>query len=362
MKRKIFKKCILHIGAEKTGTTTIQHYLRENRSILARRGIVYPRALDAVHYSQWEFVAAAHHAPWQQDMGVQQGIVDAQSQSDFRNKLAESLDKEFRKQQNAEILVISSEHFHSRLERSDEIEFVKGYLSAWAASFQIVVYFRRQDELAISFLSTRLKSASGYDLDNLLGTLNGPARYYEHDKIYESWANVFGAQAVTPLVFDPEFWPNGDLIADFCRATSIPKLKHSHERRNPSLNRKGFQFIHALNGLYPLPQGGEADKNRRALVELVGELFPGRYFPISRNQALSFYRQFEPNNARLRELAFPSLKGTMFSDDFSAYPEQAEPLAPSYAEAVEVAIALWETTSGAARRKQPLLSRLLRQR
>jgi len=40
------KKAILHIGTEKTGTTSIQLYLYENRARLARQGYLFPETCD----------------------------------------------------------------------------------------------------------------------------------------------------------------------------------------------------------------------------------------------------------------------------------------------------------------------------
>src|ERR1044071_8432469 len=37
-------KLHLHIGCEKTGTTSIQRFLRANRELLAQTGVLYPRA------------------------------------------------------------------------------------------------------------------------------------------------------------------------------------------------------------------------------------------------------------------------------------------------------------------------------
>ena len=89
--RKPFKKCILHIGTEKTGTTAIQEYLKSNRDALAKQGFYHPIAADTEHSSQWEFVAIVHHAPWTQDTGRELGITDKASQEAFKATLSESL-------------------------------------------------------------------------------------------------------------------------------------------------------------------------------------------------------------------------------------------------------------------------------
>ena len=46
------KTIFLHIGANKTGTTSIQKQLAEHRDLLEREGVLYPRTAQAgsVHY------------------------------------------------------------------------------------------------------------------------------------------------------------------------------------------------------------------------------------------------------------------------------------------------------------------------
>lgn len=39
-------KIIFHIGQDKTGTTTIQHYLRKNKKMLEEQGVLYPKSYE----------------------------------------------------------------------------------------------------------------------------------------------------------------------------------------------------------------------------------------------------------------------------------------------------------------------------
>ena len=342
--KKPFKKCILHIGTEKTGTTAIQDYLKSNRAALAKHGVYHPIASDTEHASQWEFAAIVHHAPWTQDMGRELGITDKASQETFRETLSRKLDAEFKKVDSTDTLIISSEHFQSRLYLDHELSALKTFLERWVETFEIVVYFRRQDELALSLLSTRLKSSAQVTLDNILKTLNSAPRYYAYDEIYSRWANVFGADAMNPRIYDPDHWPKDSLVSDFCAAAGLPELSTVPHRFNRSLNRQGFQFIHALNHLYPNPPGDRTDEKRAELVRRVGQLFAGKYYPLSKHQAISFYRQFDAANERLREMAFPDKPAPLFSEDFSQYPEEAESVIPDFNDAVEVAVALWNSS------------------
>lgn len=341
MPSKRFKSCVLHIGTEKTGSTAIQHYLKENRQRLSKHGILFPIAESETHTSQWEFVAISHQRPWIQDVGRELQVNNAEQQARFKEQLEAKLDSEFQAS-NAERLLISSEHFQSRLVQEEEIEALKKFLERWTDDFKIVVYFRRQDELALSLLSTRIKSSAPIDVENILLTMKRSPRYYAYDEIFERWANVFGQSSMVPRIFNETRWPQGGLIADFCQATSIPVLPHTHKRYNLSLDRKGFHFIHSLNKQFVERTDRASEQERLRLVRLVSDRHAGKYYPISRQQAREFYESFNETNQRLQKFAFPDTPAPLFSEDFSMYPTDAEASFSSYDEAVELALELWK--------------------
>lgn len=361
MPSKRFKSCVLHIGTEKTGSTAIQHYLIENRNRLAKHGVLFPIAESATHTSQWEFVAIAHQKPWIQDVGRELEIKNAEQQARFKQELEAKLDAEFRAT-SADTLLISSEHFQSRLSKIEEIETLKKYLERWTDDFEIIVYFRRQDELALSLLSTRIKSSAPIDVENILSTMKKSPRYYAYDEIFERWASVFGLSSMAPRIYEQKRWPDGDLIADFCEAASIPMLPHVNKRYNLSLNRKGFHFIHSLNKQFAERTDRASQKERLRLVRLISDRHAGKYYPISRQQAESFYQSFGQINQRLQSLAFENEPAPLFSEDFSMYPTNAEPSFSSYDEAVELAIELWNSDASEPEKRfwRKLSDKLLR--
>ena len=62
------KTLYLHIGLPKTGTTSIQNYLFENREALMQRGVCYPKPLASVgHHAEallfFEGEASRDHLP-----------------------------------------------------------------------------------------------------------------------------------------------------------------------------------------------------------------------------------------------------------------------------------------------------------
>lgn len=345
--RKRFQKCLLHIGTEKTGTTSVQHYLASNRRELRKQGVIYPVGVKSSHSSLWEFAALAQDEPWKQDTGRAFGITDATSQDRFADDLRQSLENEFSNHGAASTLVISSEHFQSRLHREESIAKLKAFLDPWVESYEVVIFFRRQDRFALSLLSTLLKSAVQLPEVPATELLRITPRYYEYNMIFQRWMNIFGLEAMNAQIYKENHIPGNDIVAEFCRAASIPQLDVKPTQLNVSLNKKGFHFLRALNEIAPTIPGSLSNQNRVDLVRAVSANFAGKYYPISRDEAQEFYNEYQLTNKNLQSIAFPDHKGDLFDDDFSEYPVAAEALEPDYREMVEVALHVWSNRAAA---------------
>lgn len=355
---KRFARCILHIGTEKTGTKSIQEYLRGNQKALLKQGVLYPDQITSNHASQWEFVAAVHDKPWTQDVGRNLDIADEYDQMRFRASFSEKLEKCFAQASSAHSLLISCEHFQSRLSSRTLVERLRDFLAPWVEEFIIVVYFRRQDRLAMSFLSTRLKSAVRLRQPSLKNAIKTTPKYYDYWALYETWASVFGSGAIRARLYEPTTWRERSLISDFCDTCELHRLGNTEPVLNQSLSRKGFQFLRVLNNRFPITPGDHSDMRRRALVEAVSKTYAGKFYPIGRSDAKAFYEEHKNGNEKLREAAFPTRPSPLFNEDFSDYPEEAEDVRPKYFEAVEVAMMAWNVQQEESRKRSQIGSKL----
>ena len=84
---KRFARCVLHIGTEKTGTSTIQRFLTINRAALIRDGVIYPSVTGKNGGTQWGFVACAQKEPWKTDVGEVLEIHSASDQAAYREEM-----------------------------------------------------------------------------------------------------------------------------------------------------------------------------------------------------------------------------------------------------------------------------------
>lgn len=341
---KRFKHCILHIGTEKTGTSTLQNFLTFNRKKILKDGIFFPEHFNEGEGSQWEYVAASIGNPWTQDVGKAFGITDQKSHSHFLNSFTKDLERQFSKNTNAQTLLISSEHFHSRLSTKNMVQKLKDFLDPWVENFEIIVYFRRQDELARSHFSTRIKS--GYQgNDPILPQIGKLHSYYQYDALIDRWAQVFGKQALTVGLYPKIMASEGTILYDFCRKSNIRLFgKKMPDHVNHSVNAAGLRFIQTMNAFLedrPKPQNA---KLRSEIIGLVTELFSGPMYVIDKKIAMALVKPFEEGNEIIRQQFFPDQPSPLFSNNYDQYPETAENLTDNYAQAVKIAVTMWEHT------------------
>lgn len=338
------RRCVLHIGTEKTGTSTIQHFLSANREALARDGIVYPRFTGPRGGSQWGFTAVAMDCPWKSDIGVALDIRSEQDAANYRKQLAAALTEELHAVEPANTLLISSEHFHSRLDTRESIARLKSFLAPWAEEFEVMLYLRRQDRVALSHYSTKIKSGNPEPAVFPSADEDGLPYYYDYERIFANWAGVFGEAAIRVRLFEREELKNGDLITDFCETAGISAEGLLRPGTvNESLNLQGMHFLTEVNRQIPKTDG-RSTLLRDRLVAFVSKQCAGKSYPVARDEARAFEALFAESNRRLAARVFPQRQRPLFDDDFDAYPVEPARSERRYEDAVALAVRMLESS------------------
>lgn len=230
----------LHIGTPKTGTTSIQQLLSENRKKLLDQGVLYPMCGTSKKYAGHFNLAA---------------VLMKERSNYFKNlynhragnweQLKEEIDTI--KPKN---VVISAENFFSL--NFEDIALVKKYLSAFKV--KVLVYLRKQDDF---FVSMYIQSTKGRALNYLsfeeyynkqlrMGSIGD---YY---RLLEPWEKIFGRENLIVRVWEPENFKNG-LIGDFLECLNLQldnsKLDFS-KKSNISPNIKVVKIIRLLNKIF----------------------------------------------------------------------------------------------------------------
>ena len=122
-----FMKVYIHIGTEKTGTTSIQNFFDLNRQKLQDLGIAYLRSIG--HTNNRKLATCCIGLDRKHDAIAALGIEEKDKSEKWQSRILRELRAEVNNlPPNVQTIFISSEHFHSRLINIQELEFLRQIL------------------------------------------------------------------------------------------------------------------------------------------------------------------------------------------------------------------------------------------
>jgi len=321
------KRAILHIGTEKTGTTSIQKFLFENRSKLCASGMLFPSTAGFI--SNQRLVVYGKKTPEQDLAEPSLDVTDPIALSQWKEQFvmehcAEVLAFHARHKKHSTV-IYSAEHLQSRLTKVDEIKRIAHLLRPLYDEVRILVYLRRQDRYALSAHSTSVRG--GNPRMFAFEQLNAVGPYYDYRLLLEQWSEVFGADVIDVRVFEKDRLHDRDVVSDFSQVTGIdnccPGLKRP-ESVNEALSHSALMVLSTFNALAandPRLLDFSKDEIRTYLLSAVQKINDefGRMLP-ARSAAAGFYERFKEDNHWIAE---KWLGGAGFKEDFAEYPEEA---------------------------------------
>lgn len=239
------RRALLHIGLEKTGSTSIQFALARSRERLAAAGRLYPRS--AGRFSHVKLYCYASQGPLDEIKG-QLGLRGPEETAAFRAGLEQALLQEVERSGAGELL-LSNEHCSSRLLQAEELERLRALLGRLADEVRVLLYIRPQWDLLASHYSTYVKTGGTRPLD--FPGEKALAGQYDFRAVIERWQAVFGAEAVSVRRYAAEGAPGGDTLDDFAAVAGLEGLLERSEKRNVALSAEAVAFLRRFNHAVP---------------------------------------------------------------------------------------------------------------
>lgn len=311
---------IVHIGTAKTGSTAIQVALHRQRDALRSHGVAYVH--DPGFVNLREVAAACVDDDGDDDHLDALGLRDGDARRAFRTEVVDRFRREVSTvaadASGVGTVVVSSEHFHSRLVTPTAVARLADAVRPLADRVRVVCYLRRQVDLFASFYSTHLRNGGCETLDQVgdrLSRLGHP--YADYDHLLSMWADAFGAEAIEPRLFGREELVGGTIVADVARVIGLPDGVLGEEPgANPSISRFGQVLMLAINravaaGADPAPL---AEARRAVEAACTG---PGERWPP--DEAAARQAAFEPGNEAVRRRWFPD-RDALFPTSFAPPP------------------------------------------
>ena len=328
-------KVILHVGVEKTGTTTIQEFLHLNRKLLADQGIFFPRFMNPRNHRKLAVFCCNDNKSNQ--FTTINDINDPAKRKKWKSDFKMLFGKEMAKiYGNFGSVIFSSEHLTTLLREQREIQYLKNFLESYASSFILILYIRRQDLLAGSMISNAAKSGHGKVLPK--GREIFKRHFYNYNGLIESWSAIFGRQNIRVRIFENSQMLNGDLLQDFVQQAEV-----SQDERfilpgilNTSLSATAVEAAWAFNKKFPVNHTSIDIKTLKSLrLELISqanENYPGPAKMLLKQDAESFLEHYKKSNRQLAREWFD--RDQLFSEDFSMYPDKGQNPNPDLAESL----------------------------
>ena len=302
---------ILHIGTEKTGTTSIQEFLNKNINQLKRNAIYIPQVpMVGAGPGNHRWVSLfANNAKFSDDFVLQ---LQFKSDEDRKKRIDKKKRKFISECHDAasayDTIILSSEHFQSRLRTVEEIQRLRDLLEKIADKIVIVIYIRDPLKTAVSLLSTSIK------VGNTNRGLPSPSeRYLEnicnHDQTIKRWKKCFPSAEFLVRRFERKFLAKGDVVIDFCSQVIDNFCEEEYEFAKPAnetLTLTGMALLRKLNVQFPCFVDKKPNPMRGQLAQFVmNNTLDGSKFLPSRDEFEAYKNHFSESCESVRSDYFP---------------------------------------------------------
>jgi len=305
------KRLNLHIGTHKTGTSSIQEALIDNKSLLSENSVYVLDQNGIVKPDN--FINMSNFYKLDTTGAILQNI----------GELEEFLSENSTKDGD---YVMSSEAFSFMFEYDSLCE-LKAILTRYFDSVSVILYIRRQDEFAISFLqqASKGKNPESYMFGNTKRALPDECMSYFYDKYFDyyklcsRWGDIFGDENLVIRKFEKNCLFNNDVVDDFFNL--IKKnidLDLSCNRANESSGFYSVKVGHLMK---------EVNIPRKNRIKIIKRLDNNIKSLPSRSEAIDFYSKYRQANLKLNErFNLDSDFCFLFKEDFSKYGDFSEDL------------------------------------
>jgi hypothetical protein len=331
------ERIFLHVGVEKTGTTTLQVAMAVNRPLLHRSGYIIPPGLvgsSSYHIGLALFAANPDAVP---ELRQVARLTNGAAYSAFLESYPSQIARELT-EPSCHTAVLSNEHCSSRLGTVTEIAKVHQIVSRLARDCRVIIYLRRQDEVVASHYSTYVRSGA-------IGEFKFPNDIFWLDYLHllEMWAHIFGKENLIIRIFEPHQLKDGDLLSDFFTIIGLPQQDQllRPENQNRSFDVYTVEFLRRFNAHLPPCSEGGPGTTRGEIDAALAAITTHECLRPSAEMAATFLNRFAASNAEVARRFLGREDGMLFAGA-PADNQTARLPTLDVDKAVAISVALWQ--------------------
>lgn len=308
-------KAFLHIGTVKTGTTSIQRFLQDNKNELKKHKFYYPQSiLYEKENPQHIFL---HH--------IANKIYEKNSPNNFSKyldseRIIKSLKQEIEKNKD-KTFIFSSECISFFLDIEEKIKALKLFLNYLGFDdIKIILYLRNQADLMVSLSSEDLKRGLIKASYEIKPQEHEHIYTFDYDILCSRYSDIFGKENFIPRIFQKDEFFKEDLIKDFLHILGIKDYDFIFPKnKNESLNLLGFEFLSIFN-----KYNNNMDDIPSSCSDVLCFYDKNLKFMPPKQSYEAYLKYFEESNEKVRKEFFPHKDRLFPKKDLSTYQENYE--------------------------------------
>ncbi len=270
------RRIILHVGAHKTGTTTIQRDLYLNRDKLKTKGILYPKFPDCFANHSVPIYSLFTDSPEKFHANVLMGRTDKIALDNFHRKLYErfvdlSLDETWH------TLILSGENI-SVLDKNQLDHLNKFILDIFGNNTDIDVYYCIRSPISYH-ISAIQERAKGSTLNSIFKDMNSFSNFFSNN--ITKLNAIFGKNNIHIINFD-EIIKENNITLNFIRECKLEKVSINkiEKSANSSMSYESVILMDCINKNFPVIVNGILNKKRNSLnLDMLQKINGMKYIP-----------------------------------------------------------------------------------
>lgn len=303
-------RCILHVGPAKTGTSSIQGFLRANRETMRACGILVPPTRIA-RADEFYIAILQKYRPNRILAGW--GIFSQNDLEDAQPKMVRQLET-WLSEDRFDTVVVSHEGLGGL--SKNELVRLRHIIERSCEAITVVTALRRQDLLLNSVYKNAVRNSGKTEKGMQKGV--GP----NHADKLDALSSVFGKSNVHPFLLPDSAPQPGDLISDFLDASDLPLdgwIVPERKIANETWDARSLEILRQVNALLPPLEKGRVRKERICIENAILAAFPEKEyaFHIGLERAKEIISAHEESNRRAAQQWFG--RDQLFSQDMSIY-------------------------------------------